>query len=212
MAARASTPGMWQALDGLIRYIATPLVAKHRPFTWLDSRICPSNTAIVIARDDDTAFGILHSRFPRGLVAPARQQPRRPPALHADHHLRDLPLPGGPVARHSRRRLHWRPARRRHRRRRSPPRRVARPLAQPARMVEWLEEPVPGYPPRPTPRNEEAARELRKRTLTNLYNARPNGSPTPTPHWTPPWLRPMAGTRTSGRRRCWGIAGVESCI
>ncbi len=30
----------------------------------------------------------------------------------------------------------------------------------------------PGYPPRPVARNEEAATELRKRTLTNLYNAR----------------------------------------
>jgi type II restriction/modification system DNA methylase subunit YeeA len=32
---------------------------------------------------------------------------------------------------------------------------------------------VPGYPDRILPKNEEAAKELKKRTLTNLYNARP---------------------------------------
>ena len=55
--------GMWKALDGLSRYIATPRVAKHRLFVWCDARICPDSAVIAIARDDDTAFGILHSRF-----------------------------------------------------------------------------------------------------------------------------------------------------
>ena len=55
--------GMWRALDGLSRYIATPRVAKHRLFTWLDARICPDSALIAIARDDDVTFGILHSRF-----------------------------------------------------------------------------------------------------------------------------------------------------
>jgi hypothetical protein len=32
---------------------------------------------------------------------------------------------------------------------------------------------VPGYPDRILPRDEDAAKELKKRTLTNLYNARP---------------------------------------
>ena len=55
--------GMWKALDRLSRYIATPAVAKHRLFVWLDARICPDHALIVIARDDDVTFGILHSRF-----------------------------------------------------------------------------------------------------------------------------------------------------
>lgn len=33
---------------------------------------------------------------------------------------------------------------------------------------------VPGYPDRLLPVSEAAAAELKKRTLTNLYNARPN--------------------------------------
>ena len=47
----------------LPRYIATPRVAKYRLFTWLDGRVCPDGQLVVIARDDDTTFGILHSRF-----------------------------------------------------------------------------------------------------------------------------------------------------
>ena len=36
-----------------------------------------------------------------------------------------------------------------------------------------MPEVVPGYPDRILPKNEMAAAELKKRTLTNLYNARP---------------------------------------
>ena len=43
----------------------------------------------------------------------------------------------------------------------------------PPEWVEWVDEPVPGYPMRPIPRDEEAATPLKKCTLTNLYNARP---------------------------------------
>ena len=44
--------GMWRALDGRLRYIATPTVAKHRLFAWCDVRICPDHQLIGIARDD----------------------------------------------------------------------------------------------------------------------------------------------------------------
>ena len=56
-------PNMWAALGDLSRYIATPRVAKYRLFVWLDARVCPDSATIAIARDDDTTFGILHSRF-----------------------------------------------------------------------------------------------------------------------------------------------------
>ena len=45
------------------RYIGTPRVAKHRLFVWLAIEVCPDSQVIAIARDDDTSFGILHSRF-----------------------------------------------------------------------------------------------------------------------------------------------------
>ena len=44
----------------------------------------------------------------------------------------------------------------------------------PPEWVEWTEEPVPEeYPQRPVPRDEAASAQLKRRTLTNLYNARP---------------------------------------
>ena len=54
---------MWKEVGNQTRYIATPTVAKHRVFAWIDARICPDHQLTVIARDDDTTFGILHSRF-----------------------------------------------------------------------------------------------------------------------------------------------------
>ena len=38
---------------------------------------------------------------------------------------------------------------------------------------EWVDEPVSGYPKRPVPRDEDAATTLKKRTLTKLYDTRP---------------------------------------
>ena len=43
----------------------------------------------------------------------------------------------------------------------------------PPEWTDWVDEPAPGYPRRPVPRDEAAAKALRKRTLTNLYNDRP---------------------------------------
>jgi type II restriction/modification system DNA methylase subunit YeeA len=43
----------------------------------------------------------------------------------------------------------------------------------PADLAVRVPEVVPGYPDRIQPKDDEAARELKKRTLTNLYNARP---------------------------------------
>ena len=56
-------PGMRLALRKLGRYAATPRVAKHRIFVWLPRAVLPDCQLVVIARDDDTSFGILHSRF-----------------------------------------------------------------------------------------------------------------------------------------------------
>ena len=39
--------------------------------------------------------------------------------------------------------------------------------------MERIPEVVEGYPERLIPKNEDAAKQLKKRTLTNLYNERP---------------------------------------
>lgn len=54
--------GLRQALAPLERYIATPAVAKHRVFVWLDQPTIPDHALTVFARDDDYFFGVLHSR------------------------------------------------------------------------------------------------------------------------------------------------------
>jgi type II restriction/modification system DNA methylase subunit YeeA len=56
-------PELTLATRNLTRFIVTPEVAKHRVFVWLDKRIGADKNLTAIARDDDTTFGILHSRF-----------------------------------------------------------------------------------------------------------------------------------------------------
>ena len=168
-------PEMWRALEGLSRYIGTPRVAKHRLFVWLDSRVCPDSATIAIARDDDTTFGILHSRFHE--IWSLRlctwlgkgNDPRYTPSTTFE----TFPFPRGltpdiPAAEYA-----------------ADPRAMAVALAagrlvdlrdrwlNPPEWVEWVDEPVLDYPKRPVPRDEVAAKALKKRTLTNLYNVRP---------------------------------------
>lgn len=54
---------MREALAKLPRYIATPRVAKHRIFVWLDGKILPDAQLVVFAREDDYFFGVLHSKI-----------------------------------------------------------------------------------------------------------------------------------------------------
>ena len=42
---------------------ASARVARYRLFVWISNVVVPDSAAIAIARDDDTTFGILHSRF-----------------------------------------------------------------------------------------------------------------------------------------------------
>ena len=167
--------GMWRALDGLARYIATPCVAKHRLFDWRDVRICPDHKLIVVARDDDATFGVLHSRFHEiwSLRLCSWHGKGNDPSYTPTTTFETFPFPPGltpdiPAADHA-----------------SDPHSMAVDLEarrlielrdrwlNPPEWVEWIDEPVPGYPKRPIPRDEDAARALKKRTLTNLYNARP---------------------------------------
>ena len=56
-------PGMRRALTGLIRIIATPEVAKHRIFVWVRPEVLCNQQTLVFARADDYFFGVLHSRI-----------------------------------------------------------------------------------------------------------------------------------------------------
>ena len=56
-------PGMRAAMSCLDRYIVTPRVAKHRLFVWVSAVTLPDSAVIAFARDDDYFFGVLHSRI-----------------------------------------------------------------------------------------------------------------------------------------------------
>jgi hypothetical protein len=58
-----SRPEMNSSIRTLSRFIATPRVSKYRLFTWLESPSYPDSALIVFARSDDYFFGVLHSRI-----------------------------------------------------------------------------------------------------------------------------------------------------
>lgn len=58
-----SRPQMNSAIRTRSRFIATPRVSKYRLFTWLESPSYPDSALIIFARSDDYFFGLLHSRI-----------------------------------------------------------------------------------------------------------------------------------------------------
>jgi len=54
---------MRAALQGKYRYIATPGVSKHRLFVWMNQEVLCNQGTLVFARDDDYFFGVLHSKI-----------------------------------------------------------------------------------------------------------------------------------------------------
>jgi hypothetical protein len=56
-------PDFREAVSSLNRYIATPRVSKHRVFIWLDTVVFPDSKVIAIASSDDFSLGVLQSRI-----------------------------------------------------------------------------------------------------------------------------------------------------
>lgn len=167
--------GMWSALRGVRRYLATPTVARHRIFAWIDARVCPDHQLIVVARDDDVSFGILHSRahelWSLRLCTwlGVGNDPRYTPSTTFE----TFPFPEGLTPNVPASANAFDPRAQRIAE-------IAKRLNQmreswlnPPDLVLRVPEVVPGYPDRLLPRDEAAAKELKKRTLTNLYNQRP---------------------------------------
>ena len=166
---------MFRRIGALPRYIATPRVAKHRLFIWCDSKVYPDSALIVIARSEDAIFGILHSRFHEAWSLRlctwlgAGNDPRYTPTTTFE----TFPFPEGLTPDMSPAVFE------------SDPRAVAIAAAaqhlvilrnrwlNPSEWIEWVKEPVAGYPQKPVARDDECARRLKSRTLTNLYNNKP---------------------------------------
>ncbi|QFT80898.1 hypothetical protein FIU89_09785 [Roseovarius sp. THAF27] len=166
-------PELREGLAGLERFIATPEVAKHRVFVWLNRGMLASGSVYSIARDDDTTFGILHSRFHAiwalRMGTSLEDRPRYTPSTTFETFpFPEALSPNIPATDYA-----------------DNPRaqKIAETAAELNRLREnWLNPPdlvdrvpevVEGYPDRLIPKDDKAAKELKKRTLTNLYNARP---------------------------------------
>jgi type II restriction/modification system DNA methylase subunit YeeA len=181
-------PLMRTALQKVERYIITPRVSKHRIFTWVLSSVLPDCACSAIARQDDTTFGILHSRFHElwslrmCTWLGKGNDPRYTPTTCFETFpfpAGVLPLPSPPppgegaisstqrgeVGRGeeaiataavtlNKLRENW---------------------LNPPEWVEWVitpQEEKAGYPKRPVAKPGHES-DLKKRTLTNLYNSRP---------------------------------------
>lgn len=143
-------PGMRMALRNKYRYIATPGVSKYRIFVWVLPAVLCNRGTLVFARDDDYFFGIVHSRIHE--LWARRQGTQLREAESGFRYtpttcFETLPFP-------------WPPGKE--------PKDDVRveAIAQAARQLvakrdAWLN----------PPGASEA--ELKKRTLTNLYNQRP---------------------------------------
>ncbi|MEH6661778.1 MAG: class I SAM-dependent DNA methyltransferase, partial [Parasphingorhabdus sp.] len=170
-----TVPGLKKAGLGLGRAIFTPRVAKFRLFVWAPNTTVPDSRVVAICREDDTSFGIIHSKFHElwslalGGWHGVGNDPQYTPSLGFE----TFPFPEGltpdiPAADYA-----------------DDPRAQAIATAaarldelrenwlNPADLVRREPEVVPGYPDRILPVDADAAKELKKRTLTNLYNARP---------------------------------------
>ncbi len=159
-------PALRTALAPLKRYIVTPRVAKHRMFVWLDVNVLPDSRLFAIAREDDTTFGILSSRIHEvwslGLVS--MHGDGGTPTYNAKSCFETFPFPApasetADIAAAAQAlntlRNNW---------------------LNPPEWVEWVrtaEEEKAGYPLRPVAKDVGLKSDLQKRTLTNLYNARP---------------------------------------
>lgn len=170
-----SRPDMRKALSKISRYIITPRVAKHRLFVWMDARVIPDSRLYAIARDDDTAFGILHSRFHEiwSLRQCSWHGVGNDPTYNAQSCFETFPFPDGltpdvPAATYAgdARAIAIADAARRLNELRDN-------WLNPSDLVQRVPEVVAGYPDRIIPRDAAAAVTLKKRTLTNLYNERP---------------------------------------
>ncbi len=197
-----SAPDLRQATKDLPRFIGTARVAKHRLFVWIKPPVVCDGQVVVIARSDDTTFGILHSRFHElwslrlCTYLGVGNDPRYTPTTTFE----TFPFPAGLTPRDTASRalqagcqegggLNGKTPAATHP---NPPLEgegvntriaaAARRLNElrdnwlnPPEWVDWVitpEEEKAGFPKRPVAKPGHEA-ELKKRTLTNLYNARP---------------------------------------
>jgi type II restriction/modification system DNA methylase subunit YeeA len=154
-------PGLRAAMAGLARLIPTPRVAKHRFFVWLPAAVLPDSRLYAICRDDDFTFGVLSSRLHEvwALANASRHGVGNDPTFNSRDCFETFPFPDPEARRevaNAARRLNE----------------LRENWLNPPEWVDRVPEVVPGYPDRIVAKPGHEA-DLKKRTLTNLYNQRP---------------------------------------
>ncbi|MDZ4718005.1 MAG: DNA methyltransferase [Roseiflexaceae bacterium] len=142
-----TSPSLYTVLDPLPRFIGTPRLSKHRLFVWLKNPTLPDCQIVVFGRSDDYFLGVLHSKIHEvwslRMGTSLEDRPRYTPTTCFE----TFPFPWAPGTEDQ------------------ADLRVIAIAAAAKRLVElrdaWLN--PPGL----------SDAELKKRTLTNLYNARP---------------------------------------
>ena len=163
------------ATEKLDRYVVTGLVWKHRLFVWLPRGFLPDTRLVVIARSDDVTLGILSSRFHEAWTLRICQYHGvgNDPIYTQGSTFETFPFPEGLTPSIPSKDYEDDPR--------------ARTIAKAAKRLDelrnaWLNpsdlvktepEVVSGYPDRILPKDTQAAVTLKTRTLTNLYNQRP---------------------------------------
>lgn len=177
---------MRRRIEPLNRFLTTTTVSKHRLFVWMFPPTLPDHQLVAYARDDDSAFGILHSRIhevwarAHGTQVRERESGFRYTPTTC---FETFPFPKPTEEKRTS---------------------IAQAAAELDRLrtnwlnpAEWVREEVLEFPgcvdgpwgryvhdanakgigvvrfPRLVPKDEECGRRLAKRTLTNLYNERP---------------------------------------
>ncbi len=162
---------MRAALNGLTRFICTPRVSKYRVFVWLNTSILPDCATVAITKDDDTTFGILHSRFHElwslnlCTFLGVGNDPRYTPTTCFE----TFPFPNGLTPADNAENVAISDAA-------INLNQLREAWLNPEIWVDWVispEEETAGFPKRPIAKVGHEA-DLKKRTLTNLYNLKPS--------------------------------------
>ena len=167
-------PEMRSRIERLRRYIVTGETAQYRLFVWLSYPVLPDKNLIVIPREDDLIFGLLHSRFHCAWAlrkgSDLEDRPRYthtttfatfpfPAGMTPDVDLAQArALPTAPAIEATAARLDA----------------LRNAWLYPADFIVRRPEIRPGFPDRLLPRDDAAAKTLARRTLTALYNEAPD--------------------------------------
>jgi type II restriction/modification system DNA methylase subunit YeeA len=144
-------PGLRRAILNLSRYIATPEVSKHRIFAWIDKDVIPDHKLHTFPRDDDYFFGVLHSFVHEAwsIATCSWIGKGNDPSYNSDTIFRTFPFP-------------WPPGTEPSEEEDARVKAISDAARELVRLRDaWMN--PPGIAPE----------ELKKRTLTNLYNQRP---------------------------------------